>query len=104
AAEAGGSVTAVSTLDGGMGAPPGRPAVVASPRRSLSAPHPDAPAAEAENPGSVTDLAAGTDGAAACPLYRRRLTLDRSLDSRIPYLAGGAGADGTALDPADLSA
>src|SRR5207247_131573 len=72
--------------------------------RSLSAPHTDAPAAEAEDPGSVTGLAAGADGAPTRPLYRGRPALDRPLNAGVPHPAGGAGADGAALDPADLSA
>ena len=89
---------------GGGGAPLGRPAVVASPGRSLSAPDADTPAAEAENPGSAVDLAPGADRAAARPLCCGRPALDRSLDPGVPHPAGGPGADGPALDPADLSA
>src|SRR5262249_35253398 len=60
--------------------------------------------AEAENPGSVADLAAGADRATACPLCRGRPALDRPLRSRIPPPVGGPGADRPALAPSALSA
>src|SRR5207247_8748794 len=94
---------AVPAPPGGGGTSLGRPAVLASPGRSLSAPDADTPAAEAEDPGSVVDLVASADGAAARPLCGGRPALDRPLDPGVPHPAGGAGADGPALDPADLS-
>src|SRR5262249_37338686 len=104
AAEAGGRFAALSAPAGGGGAPPGRSAVIAPPGRSLSASHTDAAAAKTENPGSVTNLAAGAHRAAARPLRRGSPALDRPLDARVSHPAGGAGADGPALGPADLSA
>src|SRR5262245_56048335 len=103
ATEAGGSVTTIPAPSGGGGTLVGCPAVITSSGRSLSAPHADTPAAEAENLGSIADLAVGTDGAAACPLYHRRPALDRPFDAGVPHSAGGPGADGPALDRADLS-
>src|SRR5439155_6147531 len=70
----------------------------------VSTPHTDAPAAEAEDPGSVADLASRAGGAATRPLCGGRPALDRSLDPRVPHPAGGPGANGPTLDSADLSA
>ena len=70
----------------------------------VSAPHADAAAAEAENPGSLVDLAPGTDGATAPPLGGGRPALDRPFDAGVSHPAGGPGADSPASDPADLSA
>src|SRR5262249_8509103 len=104
AAEAGGGGTALPAPAGRGGAPLGRPAVVAAPGRALSTPDADTPAPEAKNPGSITYPAAAADGAPACPFCGGRLALGRSLDPRVSHPIGGAGANGTALDPPDMSA
>src|SRR5207244_10075802 len=103
APEAGGSGTALSAAAGGGGAPRGRIALTAA-TSGVSAAPVDAPAAEAENPGSVADLAAGADGAATRPLGGGRPALDRPGDARVSHPAGGPGAHGSALGPADVSA
>src|SRR5262249_36016663 len=96
-------VTAIPVLSDRGSAPLCRVALAAA-AGVVSAPHADAPAPEAENPGSLADLAAGADGAAARPLCRGRPALDRPLDAGVPHPAGGPGTDDPALDPADMSA
>src|SRR5262249_11051104 len=102
-AQAGGRNTALPVPARGGGAPVGGVARGA-PVRVLCPPGADAPGAEAETSGTVSDLAAGADGAAASPLCRRGPALGRPFDARVPHAAGGAGANGAALGPADLSA